>query len=300
MTGFTENASGHPAHNIPIYFHAPERFGSEINSPDWYKLVLLRSGSGLVTLNSTTSPVLAPGVWCLNETDRVVLKEHSAIEAESLYFHPTFINASLTFSRINQPEPANVITADQMDYDSLRPFHQKTRRGFYPLSPTTEQRVRKLCEAIRTQLEDQPDAYWPCRSRSYFLELLFLLLQLYLDAPGREESELPVSQDDSHPVILYLLNHYHQKITLDQLAKEFGTNRNSLNLEFKTQTDCSVIEYLLRLRVRIACQLLKDTSLPITEVAERVGYVDVTHFGRIFRRRMQLSPSAYRKRHKTA
>ena len=65
-------------------------------------------------------------------------------------------------------------------------------------------------------------------------------------------------------------------------------------------TGVSVMEYVIRLRVRLACRLLQDTMLPIAEIAERIGYADVTHFGRMFKKHTRLAPSDYRTQHKEA
>jgi AraC family L-rhamnose operon regulatory protein RhaS len=95
-----------------------------------------------------------------------------------------------------------------------------------------------------------------------------------------------------------LVNHYHRKITLHEVARACGTNRKTLNQEFKQATGKTVMGYVIRLRVRRACQLLRDTALPVAEIAELIGYADVTHFGRIFRKHTQLAPGNYRARHR--
>jgi len=58
----------------------------------------------------------------------------------------------------------------------------------------------------------------------------------------------------------------------------------------------STMEYLIRLRVKMAAIILRDTDLPISEIAYRVGFNDITHFGRMFRKRVGYSPSEYRKK----
>jgi AraC family L-rhamnose operon regulatory protein RhaS len=55
--------------------------------------------------------------------------------------------------------------------------------------------------------------------------------------------------------------------------------------------------YLMKLRLYIASQLLRDTTLPITEIYERVGFNDPAHFGRQFRKHYGTSPSEYRRQY---
>lgn len=55
-----------------------------------------------------------------------------------------------------------------------------------------------------------------------------------------------------------------------------------------------MLTYLTGIRIRMACMLLRGTTLPISEITERVGFEDITHFGRTFRRETGFSPTQYR------
>jgi len=54
-------------------------------------------------------------------------------------------------------------------------------------------------------------------------------------------------------------------------------------------------QYLMEYRLAKAAQLLKDTDLPIGEVAAGVGFQQMSHFGKCFREKTGLSPRDYRK-----
>jgi YesN/AraC family two-component response regulator len=90
---------------------------------------------------------------------------------------------------------------------------------------------------------------------------------------------------------------YSRKITIEELTKEFHTNRNTLSKKFKAETGLSVIDYISKLRIKAACMLLRDTSLPVSEIMQRVGFIDVSYWGRVFKSVSGLSPSDYRKSH---
>jgi transcriptional regulator GlxA family with amidase domain len=81
---------------------------------------------------------------------------------------------------------------------------------------------------------------------------------------------------------------------LDELATAARISTTHYSLCFREQTGFSPIDFLIRLRVRHACRLLDTTTLPVAEVAERVGYEDPYYFTRCFRRIMGLSPRRYR------
>lgn len=91
-------------------------------------------------------------------------------------------------------------------------------------------------------------------------------------------------------MIVFYLNE-----TALELTKEFHTNRNTLSKKFKKETGLSLIEYILKLRINVACMLLRDTSLPVSEIMERVGFVDISHWGRAFKKYTGYSPTEYKK-----
>lgn len=67
-----------------------------------------------------------------------------------------------------------------------------------------------------------------------------------------------------------------------------------LSYLFYTYKNIRPIQYLISCRLSISCDLLVDTSLPIQEIAHRVGYEDALFFSRLFKRHMGCSPKQFR------
>jgi AraC family L-rhamnose operon regulatory protein RhaS len=141
------------------------------------------------------------------------------------------------------------------------------------------------------------DNYWRCRSRSYFLELLILADLLSRNKRENVVTHLQESSDEIDQIILYLHTHYVEKLSIPQLTRQFKVNRTTLTERFSAVTGESVMSYLNQLRIRLAAAMLRDTMLPIAEITERVGFGDVTHFGRMFRKTTSLAPSEYREKY---
>ncbi|WP_165822693.1 response regulator [Paenibacillus montanisoli] len=95
-------------------------------------------------------------------------------------------------------------------------------------------------------------------------------------------------------VIDYVNSHYHQNISLQMLADEFYMNRNYISQLFIKHVSQSFTDYLAELRVRHACELLKNSNLPIHRVGERVGYQDAYYFSKIFKKIIGKTPREYR------
>ncbi|MBS4200585.1 helix-turn-helix transcriptional regulator [Bacillus sp. FJAT-49732] len=92
----------------------------------------------------------------------------------------------------------------------------------------------------------------------------------------------------------YLRENYNKSITVQQAASMVNLSPNHFCKIFKKVTSKTLIEYLNILRVNEAERILMETDLPITEVAEKVGYGSITYFGRVFKKIKNISPSAIR------
>jgi AraC-like DNA-binding protein len=92
----------------------------------------------------------------------------------------------------------------------------------------------------------------------------------------------------------YLDQHANSRITLKELAEKAGMSIPHLSAEFKRYCGESPINYLIGIRLQQARYLLLDRQLQITEIASRVGYDDIYHFSKLFKKRFGMSPRAMR------
>jgi AraC-like DNA-binding protein len=148
--------------------------------------------------------------------------------------------------------------------------------------------LRRLFSSMAALLENQDDVYWPCRSRSYFLEILYFLWRRPApEAAGGRPGPARRARDR-------ILSRYAERLSLPDLARELGTNRTSLQEQFKSEYGRTVMEYLGDIRVEAATILMRNTELSLAEIGDRVGYADYSNFFREFRKRRGDTPSRYR------
>jgi transcriptional regulator GlxA family with amidase domain len=101
--------------------------------------------------------------------------------------------------------------------------------------------------------------------------------------------------DDAILEIQHWLEENHgQPITVAGLAGAFTMSTRTLIRRFKAATGEPPSEYLARLRVEVAKDLLRNSSLTVAEVAGRVGYRDVGAFYDLFNRHTGMRPGEYR------
>ncbi len=95
------------------------------------------------------------------------------------------------------------------------------------------------------------------------------------------------------PVIQYLHTHYAQPLTRDRLARIAGLSPATFHRLFRKYTHHAPVEYLRRVRIRQAQQLILSTDHSVKEIAVQVGYDDPFVFSRLFKRLCGVSPSEY-------
>ncbi|MFC5653669.1 helix-turn-helix domain-containing protein [Paenibacillus solisilvae] len=88
------------------------------------------------------------------------------------------------------------------------------------------------------------------------------------------------------------------KITLKQVAERFGFSPNYLGQLFKEETGGHFSDYVIRARMRKACELLLEPGLKIYEIADRMGYKNILYFNRQFKQLVGQTPGDYRKAYK--
>jgi transcriptional regulator GlxA family with amidase domain len=96
-------------------------------------------------------------------------------------------------------------------------------------------------------------------------------------------------------VLTFLASHYHEATTVEDLARRAHVSERSLYRAFHAALGCSPVEYILRLRLREASELLRNTDLKLDEIAHRTGFSDGGYLSRQFRKRYGLSPTNYRR-----
>ncbi len=96
-----------------------------------------------------------------------------------------------------------------------------------------------------------------------------------------------------HNAKQYIENNYNCDISLEETAKEIGVSPHYLSKLFKKETKVNFIDYLTRMRLAKAKELMKEGGKSIKEICYMVGYTDPNYFSRIFRKHTDHSPSEF-------
>ncbi|WP_298551621.1 helix-turn-helix transcriptional regulator [uncultured Algibacter sp.] len=97
-------------------------------------------------------------------------------------------------------------------------------------------------------------------------------------------------------VFEYTMNNFQKEISLDVIANIANMTKNAFCKYFKKRTNKTFVKFLNELRVEYACRLLQsDNDLPVVEIADQVGFNNMSNFNRQFKTIKNCNPSEFKK-----
>lgn len=123
-------------------------------------------------------------------------------------------------------------------------------------------------------------------------ELLIRIIQTQ-SVKSVEEGDISSTSDSLKQVILLLKNKLKEKINLSEIARQAGLSQATLYRLFKNELGISPLEFIMKERIKIAKQLLKDRKLYIKNAAFESGFDDCNYFIRAFKHYEGITPKQY-------
>ncbi|MDZ8118406.1 AraC family transcriptional regulator [Pontiella agarivorans] len=138
--------------------------------------------------------------------------------------------------------------------------------------------------------------------RFHFLELMALMSEQHERASEsrhtvKQKVNVSVSKcmQGLRTVLNYIHDHYNDDLTLESMARMCGTAEPYFCRLFKNETGTTFMNYLNGLRIRKACELLRDTSDTALEICYQVGFSNYPRFLRQFKKNIGRSPVEFRR-----
>lgn len=104
------------------------------------------------------------------------------------------------------------------------------------------------------------------------------------------------SMDLTYRLVHYIMEHFQEPLTLDLLSKELHVNKYYLSHIFSGRLHMNFRQYLNRIRLEYAMQLIRSTREPLTRVWENAGFNSQRSFNRVFQETVGMTPLEYRYR----
>lgn len=117
--------------------------------------------------------------------------------------------------------------------------------------------------------------------------------QVFVPYVANELSEAPVSKLDK--VMQYIaVNYSNPELDQDDMQRELGISSREIGTLLKDNLQTSFKNYLNQIRLAEVKRLLKESDLPISDCAYRAGYNNISHFNRVFKTEVGVSPKQFR------
>lgn len=110
-----------------------------------------------------------------------------------------------------------------------------------------------------------------------------------------KESEMPQPEGRLHKALRYIESNFHTPISLDRAAREAGMSVSCFARHLKQLTGNTFVAHLNGLRVARSKELLQANRSPMLQVALACGFGNQSHFNRVFRKIVGVTPGEYRR-----
>ena len=94
-------------------------------------------------------------------------------------------------------------------------------------------------------------------------------------------------------IMNYIQNNYAD-VTMDVMAEKLGLSKPYLSKYIKEKSGMTFGDILKNVRMKKACTMLREGNATVESIAETVGYQNVEHFNRIFKKMYQVTPVQFR------
>ncbi len=230
---------------------------------DYFEFEIILSGEGRHIYNNTAYS-LSPGcAYLMSYTDFHSVEPLCDLELINVRFNETLLDPSL-LSAIRLGGKFNC------SFDIAE----------------TESLIDKLNSLSREQTGDMPFS-----SLSASALLNGIVIEMVRKCGSRETAtgKTPVQK-----AIYYIYENFREPLTLEVLAKKLSVSQNHLGVLIKKETGMSFCEYLSSVRLKYACDLLKNTNMTVKEIAFSSGYSSVEYFLYTFKQKLKTTPTKYR------
>ena len=181
-----------------------------------------------------------------------------------------------------------------IEFDGLRVKQQLEMAGFSRNSPAYRAHSRELSQKMAEEMKYIAEN--GTEPPLHLIGHLYLFFDYLLRSATRKKFETGSNLRDFYikEALSYIEKNYRNNISVEDIAKNSGLNRSYFGRIFRDTVGKSPQHFLLSYRMIKAAELLKLTDLPVSSVAEAVGYENALHFSRAFKNYYNSSPRAWR------
>jgi len=267
-----------------LEFESVSEWGYQKHKHNFFELTLILEGTGQHVLNENIIDYKEGDIFFLTPKD-----EHEFVIATPTRF------GILKFTEQLFLEKSNSITNTKWrkDLDSVI-FHNNIIPESIVVCNKDQQQLFGLYQLIKNEISNNTTY-----GRNVLLELfgaLLIIISRNLKSTLKDLPKATISEKEKIELILsYIRQHVLNKnrIKIKTIAEEFNMSPNYVSIFVKKHTGISIQQYVIQTKLKMAERLLKQSNLHISEISDKTGFVDASHFNKIFKKYKGVNPSIF-------
>ena len=178
--------------------------------------------------------------------------------------------------------------------DLLAPFSAQV--PIIKLEPEEQQKIESI---LLSMVDEQEGNKYGKEDfiRSGLLQLLIFASRRISGKSQFKSTYNSITHKTISEITSHINDHFKDNISLDYLSKNFHISPNYISRLFRETAGITFVDYLNNVRIKEAQKLLTMTELNMQQICENTGYKSYTHFARIFKSIIGVSPMKYKKLH---
>jgi AraC-like DNA-binding protein/mannose-6-phosphate isomerase-like protein (cupin superfamily) len=260
------------------------------HSHEFFELAYIAEGSGEHQYNKGEYHPIKPGDVFIIEPDiehAYRVRTHEKALIYNVLFIPSLLRDELDTMSAMTPF---------VDFFYVEPLLRNDHRFNTRLTLQAKQQIqmRALLDGLILEQQNKNLGY-QIMVKTEMIQLFVFLSRCY------QQMGLPVKMQSSDEQTIYHIRefihrYYKQPLTLDQISHISGMSSSVFSVKFKQHTGQTLIEYRNEIRLNFAQEALLHTNDKVLNIAQEVGFDDLSFFNKQFKKKTGLSPGEYRKR----
>lgn len=248
--------------------------GVQLHNHDFFEIELVVSAKDAThVLNGRTYPLESGSIYFLNPSDihSIEIGKDGHFDRYNVLFRQDIISEDILASVINVDCTTHL---EPREFDAMLKLFEALSFYF------------SLADGGKTEAIG-----------SRIIETMLLTFQKNREAP---QDASPLSESNSNTrsqvqkILLYIHNNFREDITLADIAAYSSFSPHYISQLFHSMTSSTLTQYITRLRLEYAKNLLFSTDYSITEICYKCGFHSFAHFLRSFKKHYGQSPAKYR------
>ncbi len=260
----------------------PLTYDFYIHSHDFTEIVVILNGSAIHIIDGTEYPISKGHIYVINQGTQHGYKDVNNLEYFNIMFKLEDFFLSDELKKLPGFQALLI----------LEPFYRKNDNfsSKLVLGSIELKKVETILDSILEEYLSKQDGY-NSMIQSYLTALLiFLSREYYFNKENYSKKIFKLSE-----VISLIETKYTENITIDILSSMSCMSKRNFIRVFKHNYGTTPIDYIMNLRFKKACELLKSSNNSISQIALECGFDDPNYFSRQFKKQIGKTPMQWRK-----